>query len=503
MADEVSSAGAYAPVVARMRTRRRARYERFSPFPAIRATPVRATSPRRDTVGQPARCRILAGAVVLWLLCLAAPWSLSLAMHRSILAPVASLTAPPDSPLDDLLIRLLAMTPTGYIHGYAGTAEVAAWSPDGRYLVAGYSSGRLLLWDSVHQGRVALRVWQAHRGAVSALAWSPNGYLLASAGAGSAAVWRIGPRGAPARLWAALAPSAVGVRPAVAFSPDGRALAVADGIGTVSVWRLTRAQGVDPATSAAVAPTLGRRLLAPGRTTALAWSDDGAYLAVGTVEGRVSVWHTADMVRTGGKGAGQAWPRVTRALGSHIWTVAWSPALPILAAGGSDGTVRLLAGRDLGQLALLATPFRTTPVLKAPDAGVAAVGEGEAPRTGARGRGPRLAAGAAINAVQWSPGRQALAITATGVPLRLWQPLRGVATTYDENWDMNAVAWRPGGNDAALASDDGSLTLLRVAPPDALARTACILSLRQAEWCAPLGRRIGLPVLSPPSYMSR
>ncbi len=503
MADEVNAAGAYAPVVARMRTRRRARHDRFSPFPAIRATPVHATSSRRGAVGQLARRRVLAGAVALWLLCLAAPWSLGLAMHRAALLPMTDPIAPSDSPLDGLLIRLLTMTPTGYIHAYAGTAEVAAWSPDGRYLVAGYSSGRLLLWDSAHQGRVALRVWQARRGAVSALAWSPDGRLLASAGAGSAALWRIGPGTAPARLWAAPAPSAAGVRPAVAFSPDGRALAIADGIGTIGVWRLTCTQrGVDPATSGPMVLCEGRRLMAPGRTTALAWSGDGAYLAVGTVEGRVSVWHTA-----GGKGARQAWPSVTRALGSHIWALAWSPALPTLAVGGSDGTVRLLAGSNLGQLALLSTPFRTVPVLKAPDAGGVATGgalsKGGASGKGVPGRGPRLAAGAAINAVQWSPGGQALAITETGVPLRLWQPSRGVAATYDENWDMNAVAWRPGGSDVALAADDGSLTVLRVAPPDALARTTRPASGSGCKRCAPLGRRIGLPVLSPPSYMSR
>ncbi len=424
-------------------------------------------------------------------------------MHRPALPLMADPITPSDSPLHDLLLRLLSVTPPGSIHAFAGTAEVAAWSPDGRYLVAGYSSGRLLLWDSTQQRRFTARVWQAHRGAVSALAWSPDGRLLASAGAGSAVLWRIGPGAAPARLWTAPAPSAVGVRPAVAFSPNGRALAIADGIGTISIWRLTCTQrGVDPATSGPMVLCERRRLVAPGRTTALAWSGDGAYLAVGTVEGRVGVWRTAGVDRASGKGAGQAWPRVTRALGSHIWALAWSPALPTLAVGGSDGTVRLLAGSDLGQQALLSTPFRTVPVLKAPDAGAAA-GEGGTPRTGVPGRGPRLAAGAAINALQWSPGGQALAITATGVPLRLWQPSRGVAATYDENWDMNAVAWRPGGSELALAADDGSLTLLHVAPPDALGRTACILGLRQAGWCMPLDRRPGLPASSPPSYMSR
>ncbi len=218
----------------------------------------------------------------------------------------------------------------------------------------------------------------------------------------------------------------------------------------------------------------------------------------------MSVWHAVGVGCVSGKGTSQAWPRATRSLGSHIWALAWSPALPILAVGGSDGTVRLLTGRDLGQHALLTAPFRSTPVLKAPDTGLAAAAEGGS-RTaaGARGRGPRLAAGAATNALQWSPGGKALAITATGVPLRLWQPSRGIAATYDENWDMNAVAWRPGGSALALAADDGSLTLLRVAPPDALAQASCLLGLGRAEWRSLLGRGAGTPASSPPSYMSR
>ena len=198
-------------------------------------------------------------------------------MHRPVLPSVADPIAPPDSPLDDLLLRLLSVTPTGSIHAYTGTAEVAAWSSDGRYLAAGYSSGRLLLWDSARQGRVALRVWPGRQGAVSALAWSPDGRLLASAG--RVALWRVRSNGALARVWTLPSPSASGVRPAVAFAPTGDMLAVADGIGTVGVWRLAGAHGgVDPATSAAVALSLVRSLAAlagpprwRGRATGCTW----------------------------------------------------------------------------------------------------------------------------------------------------------------------------------------------------------------------------------------
>jgi eukaryotic-like serine/threonine-protein kinase len=94
-----------------------------------------------------------------------------------------------------------------------------AVSPDGRRLVSGALDGTLEVWDPA--AGTLLRSWQGHSGPVTAVALSADGALLASADAkGGTTLWdaatgaairRLGP---PSRFLA------------LAFSPDGRFLAV-------------------------------------------------------------------------------------------------------------------------------------------------------------------------------------------------------------------------------------------------------------------------------------
>jgi WD40 repeat protein len=63
-----------------------------------------------------------------------------------------------------------------------------AWSPDGRSIVIGDSTGRAHLWN-VQTGQMAL-AYQAPSGGISSLAWSPSGTRIAFGDMdGRAAVW--------------------------------------------------------------------------------------------------------------------------------------------------------------------------------------------------------------------------------------------------------------------------------------------------------------------------
>ncbi len=402
---------------------------------------------------------------VCWTLCVILPFASGVHMQAIVSRRAAASVGKPPPPLvRDALTRLLSVTPVARLTTVAGTAEVDAWSPDGRYLAVGYSGGALLLWD-VARRRLAARVDQAHHRFIGALSWSSDGRLLASAAAdGTAVVWDA--RALPALRAVAVIRTAPLRVPAVAFAPRGGLLAVADGLHAVMLW------DVSPRPMGGSRARLARTLRLAGRTTALAWSPDGARLAVGTSEGHVSQWRRDD------------WRSVVRALGSEVWALAWAPSGTTLAVGCADGAVRLLAATDLATRSALVAPFHRAPVRQAVDFG-APVTPVTRVRTKNHTKGNTIliAAGAAINGLAWSPGGDLLAVTATGVPLRLWRPSSGaVLAMYRPAWDQNVVSWRPDGTLAAVAMDDGSVVLLRAASPAFPTTVACRAHIR--DWCA-------------------
>jgi WD40 repeat protein len=109
-------------------------------------------------------------------------------------------------------------------------ANAVAFSPDGQLLASGDADGTVQLWNPASGQPVgsALPVG----GSVNAVAFSPDGRLLASADAdGTVQLWNpaSGQPVGPPRL---VGSSANGV----AFSPDGQRLASADADGTVQWW---------------------------------------------------------------------------------------------------------------------------------------------------------------------------------------------------------------------------------------------------------------------------
>lgn len=467
----------YGRVLARVRGIR----ARYRP-PAPSAGPTRLPA---------SRWRALALAGALWLLLLAAPLAIGVRTQADMTGlPVAAdegtpLRSPFAPTPRDLLVRTATLMPQARLAAIAGTVEVAAWSPDGRFLASGYSSGAVLVWDLTRQ-RLASSVPRAHRRFVSALNWSPDGRTLVSAAAdGAAIVWRVSVDGSLTRL--RTLPTAPTRIVAAAISPRGDLLALADGRHGVVLWNL---HDLTSGRQGGGAITPRQTLPVRGRTTALAWSSDGTRLSVGTLAGDVVSWRVDPR-------PGRLMAREAEAhFGSAIYALGWAPGRAVLAVGSANGVVRLVSPA-LRPLQVLLAPFHGQPVLQVPDYGSSGDGGGVA-------RSVSGVSGPSVNALSWSPRGDLLGVTAVGVPLRLWQPSSGrVVATYRDNWDMNAIAWHPGGALLAVAADDGSLRMLR-ATLGASDTAALLCRLGGAGWCAPLGRFPGdHHPFAPTSYMSR
>lgn len=160
-------------------------------------------------------------------------------------------------------------------------------SPDGAAIASAGRNGEIALWDA--KTGALRRLLRGHDGPVRALAFLPGGGYLVSAGQDSSLrVWDV-ESGAPRTIWRDSSPVH-----ALAISPDGKTLATAGGgrgeIGPVKLW--------DFPIGGVGEPKLRTTLPEPGGYVRyLAFSPDGSALAaacaLGETWGQVLVWDAA------------------------------------------------------------------------------------------------------------------------------------------------------------------------------------------------------------------
>jgi WD40 repeat protein len=256
-----------------------------------------------------------------------------------------------------------------------GSTSAVAFSPDGKLIAAGSDGKAVLLADGV-TGAVRKELpWGT--GWVRVLAFTPDGTRVAAASYDDARLWDTGTGAVLGSL------KKTGTIFTVAFSPDGARL-VTTGQDAVKLW--------DGRTGALVETLKGRELaFAPdGKSLALGTADgvelrDAATLAVRKTYPGNRGWFLPDgrLLTAAFRGPLHAWDPTTGALlarafdgeGDRVEAVAFAPDGKHLAAGGNDGTVRrwdLAAGALLAPLVDRSAPVSA--LAYAPDGKTLAAG---------------------------------------------------------------------------------------------------------------------------------
>ena len=325
---------------------------------------------------------------------------------------VAAWAVSPTSQAASAITTLLAeQQQQGMLPADPTAVSAVAFSPDGTLLATADADGTVRLWNPATRRPIGVTLHASARNGVWGVAFSPDGTLLASAdGDGTVRLWNPAtgrPIGKPIQATSA----AYGVS-GVAFSPDGTRLASADGDGTVRLW--------NPATGRPIGKPIQATSAAYG-VSGVAFSPDGTRLASADGDGTVRLWNPAT-----GRPIGKPLQAGSGPLGD-AGGVAFSPDGKLLASGGGDGTVRLwdpATGR----------PVRVLQTGSGSVGGVYGVAFSR--------DGKQLASGGALGTVQlWNP--------ATGRPVGA--PLQDTSTLNG----VSAVAFSPDGT--LLASAAGNL----------------------------------------------
>lgn len=309
-----------------------------------------------------------------------------------------------------------------------------AWSPDGSTIASAGGTARAgEPWDA------AVRLWNPQTGAptatlegqttpIDALAWSPDGSRLAAGGWYNTLVWDAATHALSYELGRGAA--------VLAWSPDKTLLASGGDRGGLYLW--------DAATGEQRALLKGHR----GTVEAIAWSPDGSTLASassGLFEKTPVLWDPSTGARLGTL-------KKRRRRDTHSRRLAWSPSSTVLAVGRADGTIEVWDPIRRGLGALLGTPRR-----RRRPAGPGTPGWSSRPPTNI------FLQTDLVQALAWAPDSAILASGSADKRVRIWaaetRQLMAVLEGHTES--ITALAWSPDGTMLASGSEDGMVRLWR------------------------------------------
>jgi hypothetical protein len=206
---------------------------------------------------------------------------------------------------------------------HANTVTSVAWTAHNQMqVVSAGQDNRAIVWNTNNYQRQA--TFRHHTTPILSVSWSADGQTVASGTQGGAIrVWQ----GTNAQEIHGGYDIKVAVR-VVAFAPTGSQLAVGGNDGSVRIWNgLTCQQQANATIANQCVDTPVMLQVSNTAVRSLAWSPDGRFLAVGTGDGKMTIWYPNQNVQN---------PIVMAKQNNIVHALTWSPQGDQLASASAN-----------------------------------------------------------------------------------------------------------------------------------------------------------------------